>query len=75
MLETKYQAPQTMVGVEINVDFDEYQERYRAFTTFGAQVITEAQQQIHGILNKYIEGGNPIARSRVASMVPSIGGT
>ena len=34
-----YPIPQTMAGVEIDVDSDEFQEWYRAFTTFPSQAI------------------------------------
>ena len=51
-----YPIPQTMAGVEINVDSDEFQEWYRAFTTFPAQAISEAQHQISTTINKYVEG-------------------
>ena len=53
-----YPTPQTMAGVEINVDSDEFQEWYRAFTTFPAQAISEAQHQIDTTINKYVEGRN-----------------
>jgi hypothetical protein len=38
-----YPIPQTMAGLEIEVDPVELQEWYRAFTTFPSQVISDAQ--------------------------------
>ena len=60
----EYPIPQTMAGVEINVDSDEFQECYRAFTTFPAQAIAEAQLQISTNINKYVEGGNRTNRQK-----------
>ena len=59
-----YPIPQTMAGVEIDVDSDEYQEWYRAFTTFPSQAISEAQHQINSTINKYVEGGNRTNRQK-----------
>ncbi len=56
--------PQTMAGVEIDVDSDELQEWYRAFTTFPSQAISEAQCKINAILNKCTEGGNRTNRQK-----------
>ena len=53
-----YLIPQTMAGVEIDVDSDEFQEWYREFTTFPAQAISEAHYQINTTINKYVEGEN-----------------
>ena len=46
----------TMAGVEIDVDSDEFQEWYRAFTTFPSQAISEAQRQIDTTICKYVKG-------------------
>ena len=43
---------QTMAGIEIKVDSDEFQQWYKAFTTFPSQAISEAQYQIHALINK-----------------------
>ena len=51
-----YPIPQTMAGVEIDVDSDEFQEWYRAFTTFPSQAISEAQHQINTTISKCVEG-------------------
>ena len=59
-----YPISQTMAGVEMDVDSDEFQEWYRAFTTFPAQAISEAQHQINTTINKYIEGGNRTNRQK-----------
>ena len=54
-----------MAGVEIDVDSDEFQEWYRAFTTFPSQAISEAQHQINTTINnKYVEGGNRTTRQK-----------
>jgi hypothetical protein len=53
-----YPIPQTMAGIEIEVDSEEFQAWYRVFTTFPSQAISEAQYQINAVINKYIEGGN-----------------
>ena len=47
-----YPIPQTMAGIEIKVDSDEFQQWYKAFTTFPSQAISEAQYQIHALINK-----------------------
>jgi len=59
-----YPIPQTMAGVEIEVDSDEFQAWYREFTTFPSQAISEAQYQINAVINKYIEGGNRTNRQK-----------
>ncbi len=53
-----------MAGVEIEVDSEEFQEWYRAFTTFPSQAISEAQYQINPVINTYIEGGNRTNRQK-----------
>ena len=58
MREIFYPIPQTMAGIEIEIDSDEFQEWYKAFTTFPSQAISEAQYQINAVINKFIEGGN-----------------
>ena len=66
---------QTMAGVEIDVDSDEFQEWYREFTTFLAQAISEAQHQINKTIIKYVEGGNRANHQKQGtSMVLSVGG-
>ena len=62
-----------MAGIEIEVDSNEFQEWYRAFTTFPSQAISEAQYQINAVINKYIEGGNRINRQKQSYfMLPSV---
>ncbi len=56
--------PQTMAGIEIEVDSEEFQEWYRTFTTFPLQAISEAQNQINALIHKYIEGGNRTNRQK-----------
>ena len=59
-----YPIPQTMAGIEIEVDSDEFQEWYKVFTTFPSQAISEAQYQINAVINKYIKGGNRTNRQK-----------
>ena len=59
-----YPIPQTMAGIEIEVDSDEFQAWYKAFTMFPSQAISEAQYQINAVINKYIEGGNRTNRQK-----------
>jgi hypothetical protein len=59
-----YPIPQTMAGIEIEVDSDEFQAWYKLFTTFPLQAISEAQYQINTVINKYIEGGNRTNRQK-----------
>jgi hypothetical protein len=51
----EYLIPQTMAGIEIDCDSDEYQAWYTAFTRFPPAAIFEAQHQISDILNKHFE--------------------
>ena len=60
----EYPIPQTMAGVEIDTDSDEFQEWYRAFTTFPSQAISEAHHQINTTIYKYVEGGNRTNRQK-----------
>ncbi len=59
-----YPIPQTMAGIEIEVDSEEYQAWYREFETFPSQAISEAQYQINAVINKYIEGRNRANRQK-----------
>ncbi len=59
-----YPIPQTIAGVEIEVDSEEFQEWYQAFTTFPSQAISEGQYQINAVINKYTEGGNRTNRQK-----------
>jgi hypothetical protein len=64
--------PQTMAGVEIDVDSDEFQKWYRAYTTFPSQAISEAQYQIkESLINTLKVHIVPIGRSRVTSVALS----
>ena len=53
-----------MDGVGIEVDSDEFQEWYRAFTTFPSQAISGAQHQIKMTICKYVDGGNRTNRQK-----------
>ncbi len=57
-MHNPYPIPQTMAGVEINVDSEEFQEWYNAFTRFPPAVIFDAQHKINEILNRYFEESN-----------------
>ena len=59
-----YPIPQTMAGIEIEVDSDEFQAWYREFTTFPSQAISEAQYQINAVIIKYTEGENRTNRQK-----------
>ncbi len=59
-----YPIPQTMAGIEIEVDSEEFWEWYTAFTTFPWQAISEAQYQINAVINKYMEDGNRTNRQK-----------
>ncbi len=54
-LHNPYPIPQTIAGVEINVDSEEFQEWYNAYTEFPPAVIFDAQHKISEILNKCFE--------------------
>ena len=53
-----------MAGIEVEVDSDEFKAWYQEFTTFPSQAISEAQNQINAVINKYIEGGNRTNRQK-----------
>jgi hypothetical protein len=53
-----FPIPQTMAGVEIDMDSDELQEWYHSFTRFLLATIFEAQHKSSEILNKYFEDSN-----------------
>ncbi len=50
-----YPIPQTMAGVEIDVDSDEFQDWYQSFTRFRLAAIFDTQNKISEIPNKYFE--------------------
>jgi hypothetical protein len=54
-LHNPYQIPQKMAGVEINVDSDEFQEWYNAFTRLPPAAIFDTHHKISEILNKHFE--------------------
>ena len=53
-----YPIPQTMTGVEIDLDSDEFQEWYKSFSQFWQPAIFEGQHKISEILSKYFEVSN-----------------
>jgi hypothetical protein len=57
-MHNPYPIPQTMAGVEINVDSEEFQAWYNAFTKFQPAAIFDAQHKISEIHNKYFEESN-----------------
>ena len=63
-MNNEYQIPQTMAGVEIDIDSDEYQEWYTSFSKFPPPAIFEAQHQISEILIKYFEVSNRTKRQK-----------
>ena len=54
-MNNAYPIPQTMAGVEIDVDSDEYQAWYTSLSKFPPRAIFEAQLKISEILTKYFE--------------------
>ena len=59
-----YPIPQTMAGVEIDIDSDEFQEWYRSFSQFPPPAIFEGQHKISEILSKYFEDSNGSKRQK-----------
>ncbi len=57
-MHNPYPIPQTIAGVEIDVDSDECQDWFNAFTKFPPAAIFDAQHKISEILNKYFEESN-----------------
>ena len=51
-------VPQTMAGVEIDIDSDEFQSWYVGFTKFPPPAIFEGQHKISEILSKHFEDPN-----------------
>ena len=68
--------PQTMAGVDIEIDSDEFQSWYISFSKYPPGAIFEGQHKISEILSKYFEESNRSKRqSRVTTMQLSNGGT
>ena len=59
-----YPIPQTMAGVEIDIDSDEYQGWYTSFSKFPPPAIFEAQHKISEIITKYFEESNRAKRQK-----------
>ena len=59
-----YPIPQTMAGVEIDLDSDEFQAWYLAFSKFPPPAIFEGQHKITEILSKYSEDSNRSKRQK-----------
>ena len=59
-----YPIPQTMAGVEIDIDSDEFQAWYLAFIKFPPPAIFEGQHKISEILSKYFEDSNRSKRQK-----------
>jgi hypothetical protein len=55
LLGTKDPIQQTMAGVKIDVDSDDFQKWYISFTRFPPAAIFDAQHKISEILNEYFE--------------------
>jgi hypothetical protein len=60
----EYPVPQTMVGVDIDVDSDDYQAWYQSFTKFPLSAIVEAQHKISEILKNYFDESNRTKRQK-----------
>ena len=59
-----YPIPQTMAGVEIDIDSDEFQAWYLEFSIFPPPAIFEGQHKISEILSKYFEDSNRSKRQK-----------
>ena len=59
-----YPIQQTMAGVEIDLDSDEFQAWYLAFSKFPPPAIFEDQHKISEILSKYFEDSNRSKRQK-----------
>ena len=47
--------PQTMAGVQVDTDSDEFQAWYLAFTSFATSAIFESLHNVNEILNMYFK--------------------
>ena len=56
--------PQTMAGIEIDLDSDEYQAWYISFSKYPPTAISEAQHKISETLSKYFEESNWTKRQK-----------
>ena len=59
-----YPIPQTMAGVEIDLDSDEFQAWHLAFSKFPPPAIFEGQHKISEIISKYFEDSNRSKRQK-----------
>ena len=59
-----YPIPQTMAGVEIDIDSDEFQEWYRAFHLYPPPAIFVGQHKISEILSMHFEEPNRSKRQK-----------
>ena len=59
-----YLIQQTMAGVEIDLDSDEFPAWYLAFSKFQPPAIFEGQHKISEILSKYFEDSNRSKRQK-----------
>ena len=55
--------PQTMAGVEVDIESDEFQAWFAGFTKYPPQAVFEGQNKINEILSKYFEEPNRSNRS------------
>ncbi len=63
-MRNQYPIPQTMAGVEIDVDSNEFQEWYISFTRFPLAAIFDAQHKISEIIHTYFEESTRANRQR-----------
>jgi hypothetical protein len=59
-----FPIPQTMAGVEIDTDSDEFQAWYLAFTSFPPSAILESQAKLNEILGRHFEDTNRTGRKK-----------
>jgi len=59
-----FPIPQTMAGVEIDTDSDEFQAWYLAFTSFPPSALLESQAKLNEILGRHFEDTNRTGRKK-----------
>jgi hypothetical protein len=67
-MHNAYPVPQTMAGVDIDVDSQEYQAWYLSFAKILPAAIFEFQHNISEILNKHFEESTR-ANSQIAELI------
>ncbi len=63
-----FPIPQTMAGVEIDTNSDEFQAWYLAFTSFPPSAMLESQAKLNKILGRHFEDTNQTGRKKQGSL-------